>query len=94
MRDPAHAVPDDLENALKARGRHNVQQLLGQRTLHPGRIADGLHVFVGVFHLDTHQLIDKIVKACAVGGVEQKAEFVEVVVHIVHERRRAAVGIR
>ena len=89
----SRAVADDLEYAFKAGGGDDVQELFGQRVPKMGRVADGLHVLIGVFDLDTHQFIDEVMKARAVGRVEQQPEFVEVVVYVVHKLHRAAVGV-
>ena len=80
---PGHTVADDLKNALEVGGGNDVQELLGQRIPQLGGIAHGFHVFIGVFHLNAHQLIHKIVEPGAIGGIQQQPEFVQVVIHIV-----------
>ena len=47
--------------------------------------ADDLHVLVGVFHLDVHQLIQKAGEAGTVGAIQQETEHVEVVIDVVQQ---------
>ena len=48
---------------------------------------------LSVFDLDPHERIDEIMKARAVGRIEQQAERVQMVVHVIHQLHRAAVDV-
>ena len=72
----AHAVPDDLKDALEAGGRNDMQQLFGHGIAESIRIADGFHVLICVFDLDAHKLIHKIVKARTVRRNSSRCAYI------------------
>ena len=62
----AHLVTHDLKDALDHRMGHNVDEILCDKLARLILNLDSLHVFIGIFHLDTHQFVNKIVEPCAV----------------------------
>ena len=88
-------MADDLKNALEPGSCHDVQQLFGQGipVAQMGGAADRFHIFIGILYLDAHQFIHKVVEPGAIGGIQQQTELVQVIVHIIHEFQRAAIGI-
>lgn len=65
----AHAMTNYLKNTLEPRCRDDMEQFFRKSVTAFFGLTHSLHVFIGIFHLDTHQFVNKIVEPCAVRRV-------------------------
>ena len=92
-KDDIHYVCSAAVTVTGDEGRVIARAKCADAAAHLLRAPGGLHVFVGVLDLYPHQLIHEVVKARAVGCVQQQPELIQMVVHVVHKLHRAAVGV-
>ena len=82
-----------LKHTVEIGGNYDVDKFFRHQAGFHTLAADDFHIFIGIIHLDFHQLLYKAGKLCTLRTVQKQPEYIKVVIDIVQHLHLVQGGV-